>query len=198
MFFKKRKNEEAVFQEIGQQIQERIGQQIEEQMVQRMEHQLSGFSQNMKKQQMAVENLTDEWADYREEWQDFREEENCRKELLEAAAKQEEAFLELYETCQEQLDNLKKYAGAEDEKLLAQMDFIEEKLEKSRQKCGIGRIASVGGKVDYDLQEVVHVIETENPDLSETVAKVYVSGYYYKGKIQKKAKIAAYRFSQGR
>lgn len=169
MLFGKRKEEEQKRRE-------------EEELLRR---QLQEIQQDLKKQCMAVENLTDEWEDYREE------ESRTEKQLLDWK-KQEENFLELYEDYQEQLEGLKRYAEAEDEKLARQIELAEEKLEKSRQLCGISKIAGAGKAVDYDLQEVIRGVETEDPTLREVVENVYQSGYIYRGKVRKKAKISAY------
>ncbi|MCM1259030.1 MAG: nucleotide exchange factor GrpE [Roseburia sp.] len=149
--------------------------------------QLSEIQQDIKKQRMAVENLTDEW-------EDFREEENSQAEQIPNWKQQEANFLKLYEDYQEQLEGLKRYADSEDEKLSRQLELIEKKLEKSRQMCGISKIAGIGETVDYDLHEIIHAVETDDSRLHEVIEDTYQSGYIYKGKVRKKAKASVYRY----
>ncbi len=151
----------------------------------RLQQQLSDIQKDLKKQRMAVENITDEWEDFREG------EESRIGELLDWK-NQEDNFIQLFEEYQEQLEGLKKYAGNGDKNLFQQIQLVEEKLEKKRRMCGISQIAEAGRTVDYDLHEVIQVLETDNPQLKETVAEIYSPGYIYKGKVRKKAKVSAY------
>lgn len=173
MIFGKRKKEEQVRRE-GQEL---------------ILGQLSEIQQDLKKQRMAVENLTDEWEDYREE-------ENSWAEQVSHWKQQEANFLKLYEDYQEQLEGLKRYARTEDEKLSGQLELMEEKLEKIRQICGISRISGTGKTVDYDLHEVIRTVGTENSRLHELIEDVYQSGYIYKGKVRKKANVTVYKFEE--
>lgn len=219
MLFGKRKREEAgaepggQLQETRQQISQLSGElsgqasrlseslngqmsSLSEELNQRMSRlseelngQMSLLVQSAKKQQMAVENLADEWADYREE-------ENLSLERERIAGKQEQNFLELYENYQEQMDSLGMFLKREDDRMASQFGLIEEKLEKSRILCGISLISGQGGKVDYDLHEIVKVIGTGDGALDERVAEVYSSGYSYHGTVKKKAKVAVYRWEE--
>lgn len=173
MLFGKRKQEEQKCREEGEWLRQ----------------QLSEIQQDLKKQRMAVENLTDEWEDYREE-------ETSRTKQFSDWKQQETNFLKLYEDYQEQLESLKRYAKAEDEKLYRQLELAEEKLEKSRQLCGIGKITGMGKAVDYELQEVIRAVGTDDSKLHEVVEEIYQSGYFYKGKVRKKAKAAVYCFKE--
>ena len=66
----------------------------------RLQQQLSDIQKDLKKQRMAVENITDEWEDFREG------EESRIGELLDWK-NQEDNFIQLFEEYQEQLEGLK-------------------------------------------------------------------------------------------
>ena len=48
--------------------------------------------------------------------------------------------------------------------------------------------------MDYDLHEVIEVMDTALPEQDRRIADVYHVGYLYQGKVRTKAKVAVYAF----
>lgn len=148
--------------------------------------QIGQLQTSVQKHDMAIEDLLAEWeersADEADAKARFREQE--RSEGL---------LLELFEAYQEQFWNLKRFAGAKDAEWSGQLALMEEQLARVRQLCGIGIISECGAEVNYDLHEVIEVLSTADTRLDGLVAAVYRCGYLYKGKVKKKAQVAAYR-----
>ncbi len=138
------------------------------------------------KHDMAIEDLLEKL----EENESEREESG--KQILECR-QSEKLLLELFESYQEQFWNLKRLAGEKDETWSAQMTLVGTKLEHCRQLCGISIIEESGTEVNYDLHEVIEAVDTVQQEQDRLVAEVISWGYLYKGKVMKKAKVAAYR-----
>lgn len=138
------------------------------------------------KHDMAMEDLLDEWEQRRSDEEEvkerFREQEQNERHLL-----------ALFEAYQEQFWNLRRFADTKDEAWSAQISLMEQNLDHHRRLCGIDVIGTCGNKVDYDLHEVIETMETEDSGKDRQVAHVYECGYLYKGKVKKKARVAAYR-----
>lgn len=128
----------------------------------------------IQKHDMAIEDLLDEWEEQ----------------------KNEKLLLELFEGYQEQFWNLKRFASNKDGSWSAQIALMENSLEHYRNACGISSIQQCGILVDYNMHEVIEAIPTDSPKLDKTVAEIYLPGYLYKGKIQKKAQVTAYRIAK--
>lgn len=140
----------------------------------------------VQKHDMAIEDLLDEW-DSRES-----EKESFRKQIQEWE-QSETLLLELFESYQEQLWNIKRLTKKE-ETWSAQIALMEQKLEQCRQLCGINIIEQCGIEVDYNLHEVIEAVDTVERSKDRTVAGIIRWGYLYKGRVKKKAQVTAYHF----
>lgn len=156
--------------------------------------QISDIKQNIaklhtsvNKQDMALEDLIEEWGDRKSD------EENINAQIREYA-QNERRLLELFEAYQEQFWNLKRFVKEKDEFWNSQFDLMEKNLEHHRQLCGINIIGECGTEVDYDLYEVIEVIDTDDMDKDRTIAGVFRCGYLYRGNIIKKAQASVYRY----
>jgi len=148
--------------------------------------QISTLTSSVHKHDMAIEDLLDEW-------EEKRSDECSTQKLLKESGQNEQQLLELFEAYQEQFWNLKRFADTKDEAWAAQMTLMEKKLEHCRQLCGISIIGESGIEVDYNLHEVIEAVDTSNPGQDKIIADVYHCGYIYKGRVQKKAAVSAYR-----
>ena len=74
-----------------------------------------------------------------------------------------------------------------------QLELMEKNLMHARQICGISMIGDCGAALNYDLHEVIEVLDTTDTRLDGMIAVVYSCGYLYKGKVKKKARVAVYR-----
>lgn len=154
--------------------------------------QLEDFGQNISKLQAAVQKHDMAIEDLIEEWEEKRSDEQETKEQFQALWKGEQCFLDLFEAYQEQFWNLKRFAEGKDETWASQIGLMERNLEHFRQLCGITVIGEYGARINYDLHEVLETVEAKDSALDKTVAAIYSCGYLYKGKVKKKARVAAY------
>lgn len=139
----------------------------------------------VREQGMSIEDLL-------EEWNERKTAEDMLSEQLRVCEKEQRLLLELFEAYQEQFRNLRRFAEGKDEAWAAQIDMIDDGLGRYRQACGIGLIGECGTEVDYDMHEVIEVIETGQPELDRKIADIYSGGYMYCGKVRRKAKVAVY------
>lgn len=193
MFFGKRKSIEADTQELMKQVETRLdkvsegleeGKIIQEQAIKTLE----GFGANLKRHDMSLEDLLDEWSGRRSDEKEIKQQIRNLKDT-------EEKLLKLFEIYQEQfwaIHHMASDLGNEWEK---QMELIVHNTENQMRLCGICPVdAEVEKKVDYAVHEVLEVIETQDSQKDQTVAAVYRPGYVYQGSVRKKAQVAAFRY----
>lgn len=77
-----------------------------------------------------------------------------------------------------------------------QLDSVRGKLFEHMNTCGITVIADTHQMVNYEYHEVIQVVDTEEAALSRTVLEIYSPGFIYKGRVLKRAKVAAYRLTE--
>ena len=155
---------------------------------------LAEVSGNLDKLQRLVQEQGMSIEDLLEEWSERTVLEDELRTRLREGEEEEQHLLQLFEVYQEQFHNLQRFARGRDEAWTAQIAMMERSLEHYRQSCGISLIGECGTEVDYDLHEVIEAIETAQPDQDRKIADVYRGGYLYKGKIKRKAQVAAYKF----
>lgn len=155
---------------------------------------LAKVSGNLDKLQRLVQEQGMSIEDLLEEWNERTALEDELRTQLREGEEEEQHLLQLFEAYQEQFHNLQRFARGRDEAWAAQIAMMEQSLEHYRQACGISLVGECGTEVDYDLHEVITAIETAQPDQDRKIADVYRGGYLYKGKIKKKAQVAAYKF----
>lgn len=155
---------------------------------------LAEVSGNLDKLQRLVQEQGMSIEDLLEEWSERTVLEDELRTQLREGEEEEQHLLQLFEAYQEQFHNLQRFARGRDEAWTAQIAMMERRLEHYRQACGISLVGECGTEVDYDLHEVIEAIETAQPDQDRKIADVYRGGYLYKGKIKRKAQVAAYKF----
>ena len=155
---------------------------------------LAEVSGNLDKLQRLVQEQGMSIEDLLEEWSERTVLEDELRTQLREGEEEEQHLLQLFEAYQEQFHNLQRFARGRDEAWTAQIAMMERSLEHYRQACGISLIGECGTEVDYDMHEVIEAIETAQPDQDRKIADVYRGGYLYKGKIKRKAQVAAYKF----
>lgn len=137
-------------------------------------------------QGMSIEDLL-------EEWNERKADDDSVREHFRDCEQAEQRLLELFEAYQEQFRNMKRFAGDRDEAWAAQFAMMEKQLERYRRLCGISVIEECGVEVDYGLHEVIEAVDTDDPGLDRIIADIYRCGYLYKGRVRRKAQVAAYR-----
>lgn len=189
MFFKRRDEEltkrlEEKFQALEQATVE------ENRKLETMNQNISQLQKSVQKHDMAIEDLL-------EEWDEKKSDEDNIKEKFREYENNERYLLELFEEYQEQFWNMKRFADEKDETWAAQIALMEKGLERCRQLCGISIIGECVSTVDYDLHEVIEVLDTTDPDKDKMIARIYRCGYIYKGQVKKKAQVSAYHAGNG-
>lgn len=155
-----------------------------------MHQSFSSFHSIIQKHDMALEDLLDEWE---ERQSDNQAVQNQIQEL----EQNEVRLLELIDAFQEQFWSLKRFANtSQDATLSAQVELMEQALERSRLQCNVHTISECGVDVNYSLHEIVEAIDTDDPSLDKKIADIYRCGYIYKGAVKKKAQAAAYRLKK--
>lgn len=74
-----------------------------------------------------------------------------------------------------------------------QFEMMEQMSQKSMSECQLSVFGQEGEAVDYDLVEVLHVVDTEDVEKKGRIYKVNSLGYMFEGKVLKKAVVEAYR-----
>lgn len=148
---------------------------------------LGQLQRGVREQGMSIEDLLEEWG-----------ERNAAADNLSAQLRERDEerklLFELFEAYQDQLRNLRRFAEGKDDAWAAQIAMMEDGLERYRRSCGICLTGERGETVDYDLHEVVEVVDTDQPESDRKIADVYSNGYLYRGVVQKKARVVAYAF----
>lgn len=183
--FRKNKQEELITK-----LEDRIS--ALEQSVTAGNSQLTDIGNDLGRLHKAVSEQGMSVEDLLEEWNERKSDDDSVKERFRECAQDEQRFLELFEAYQEQFYNLKRFVSGRDEAWARQIATMEEHLEHYRRMCGISVIGECGVEVDYGLHEVIEAVDTDQPDLDRKIADIYRCGYLYKGKVKRKAQVAAY------
>lgn len=74
-----------------------------------------------------------------------------------------------------------------------QFRLMGEEAGGKMRACALEETGRAGESVDFDVHEVLNVVDTEDENLAHRVAEVFAPGCVYHGMIIKKARVAAYR-----
>lgn len=149
------------------------------------------------KHDMAIADMLDTWEEWREETRESRSDLSARyQEEARESARKEKALLEALIEFYDQFHALKRAAEqANDLVWKRQLELAEEKMSG---KCALADLQIIRAKdipVNYDLHEVVGVETTDNRNQAMRVAETYLCGYVYRGKVIRKAKVAAFQWT---
>ncbi|MCI9190556.1 MAG: nucleotide exchange factor GrpE [Lachnospiraceae bacterium] len=191
MFFKSREKEDRLKNELIQSLDDRFqtlrqeigegGRQMEE-----LNKKVGQLQLSVQRHDMSIEDLLEEWEEKRSDEADVRS-------RFQEGERSENLLLKVFEAYQEQFWSLKRFTDTADTKLAEQLELMEKNLMHARQICGISMIGDCGAALNYDLHEVIEVLDTTDTRLDGMIAVVYSCGYLYKGKVKKKARVAVYR-----
>lgn len=85
--------------------------------------------------------------------------------------------------------------SAEGGQWLEGVRHVVKQLEKVLTEAGIERIEGLGRVFDHNTMEAVEVVETDESDKDQLVAKELKSGYLLNGKVIMPAKVAVYKLN---
>ena len=75
------------------------------------------------------------------------------------------------------------------------LDLILRNLRKELEEIGLSRIEAVGERFDPELHQAVLTAETGEPELDDTVSRVFVDGYVFNGRLVRPAQVEVLHFS---
>lgn len=138
---------------------------------------------------------TDSIEDFLDICDERREQESLLEQELREERKREEALVNLVCFCREQMDLIAKNLG-KDLAWAEQNRMIEQEAQKYLRAAQIRETGVCGETVDYEFHQVLNTVETSQKELDGTVAEVYRRGRIWRGKVVRKAQVAAYRLER--
>ncbi|MCI6996115.1 MAG: nucleotide exchange factor GrpE [Oliverpabstia sp.] len=192
MLFGKKKKEEGETSELLKQLGEKIDNSSKLydaslHKVEQMQQQMNDFEKTLKRHDMSLEDLLDEWSERQSDESQIRDQMRSLRET-------EEKFLKLFEVYQEELWAMHRLASTMGNDWQRQMQLMSQNVKAQMCLCGISPVEESGIPVDYALHEVVEVVETTDIQKNKTIAEVYRPGYVYRGRVKKKAQVKAFRY----
>lgn len=190
-FFGKRKEaKELLHKQMKEQFDVLIGEiQVEKNMLTTLSKDVKQNGTDISRHDMALEDC----LDMLEEWGKERVYEQKQRQSLE---QEREKLLQMLGTYQEQLWNMKTYAEKNDSAWHQQLLLVEKVVQEKMVFSGITAIDRTDCVVNYELHEVIELIDTEDMNRDRTVAVVYRPGYLYRGEVRKKAQVAVYHLQK--
>lgn len=193
MFFIKRKQEsenqstETILKEYLTQVTEMQKQENSgiRKMLEEMKQEQIDMQKFLRKRMETLDDFLDELQGEKE----IREE---KEQAENVAADREKKLCQLIGIYSEQLHIL--------EEILSEKEGWKEQFAMMKQKrnpfCGLAQIQETGNAgeaFDYRLHEIIETKETDQENQEGVIAKVYVPGFMYQGKIMKKAQVCVYK-----
>lgn len=117
---------------------------------------------------------------------------NYRKHVAEQldVQKQEgiKSVIEVFLPCLDTFKEAKK--SITDEKVLAGVEMIEDKINNALKTLNVEKIETVGQKFDHNTMEVIAVMKNENAE-DDIILEEFQAGYKFNGKVIRYAKVIA-------
>lgn len=155
--------------------------------VDRLQKEIGQAGRNVKEHNMVLEDTLEAVETHQ---QSERHSEKAIRQLEE----ENEQMRQLLMAYQEHFWRMGNLAGQQDGIWAEQFRIAAESI--NLQAAGLSVIDDVEVKVDYDVHEVLEARITAEPMQHQKVASVYSPGFRYRGKVLKKAKVAAYKYEQ--
>ena len=164
------------------------------------EKQNNQICENIEKNRKAIRNLSDTVEDFLDMLQEQNNETNQYQLEMKKNAEYEQRLVGLVGLYHEQMELLDQWIngqGTDNETAQQawkqQYKILKGQVTAESKFCAIEYIGTVGELVDYRLHEVLQAFEPESTQQEGTVATIFSSGMIYKGKVVKKARVAAYK-----
>ncbi len=81
------------------------------------------------------------------------------------------------------------------EALDAGLDLILRNLRKELEEAGLTRIEALGEKFDPELHQGLMTAETPDPELDDTISRVFVDGYVFRDRLIRPAQVEVLTYS---
>ena len=137
MLFGKKKKEEGETRELLKQLGEKIDNSSKvydasQYKVEQMQQQMNNFEKTLKRHDMSLEDLLDEWSERKSDESEIRDQMRSLRET-------EEKFLKLFEVYQEELWAMSRLASAMGNDWQRQMQLMSQNVKAQMCLCEIGR-----------------------------------------------------------
>lgn len=143
----------------------------------------------LQKQEMSFEDVI-------ERIEEQENQETVSKKRITELEMREQALLDVLISYQEQLFHFEHMAESLDENWKKQLAMVQDKLTRNMLEAGIQEIRGEGEPVNYELHEIIQVIDTEDEKLASKVSIVYRPGILYCGQVKRKARVLVYRLGK--
>lgn len=151
-----------------------------------------------------IRRQSESFEDLLEELQEEQAGRRATERLLKEYEQREQQLLALAGSQREQMEllerQIRKDTSQSAEKRSAwdkQFDVMNREAQKFMRACGMEEVGMAGEPLDYDLHEVLALVDTEDGRQDGTVAEVFCRGRFYRGHLLKKAQVAVYRKQEG-
>lgn len=151
-----------------------------------------------------IRRQSESFEDLLEELQEEQAGKRATERLLKEYEQREQQLLALTGSQREQMEllerQIRKDTSQSAEKRSAwdkQFDVMNREAQKFMRACGMEEVGMAGEPLDYDLHEVLALVDTEDGRQDGTVAEVFCRGRFYRGHLLKKAQVAVYRKQEG-
>lgn len=152
----------------------------------------------MESEEGAVHRLQDQLDETREqhlrlaaEFDNFRK--RVARERVELSDRAQAALVTRLLDVLDDLDRLSAGAGAASPEALREAAaLVDKKLRKELEAAGLERIDPVGQPFDPSIHEAVSTLRPESPEQDHLVSATFQSGYRYKGKLVRPARVQVY------
>lgn len=197
-------------QQIKESVQEVLEEGLSRQEQKLLEQQMDQNNQvceSIEKNQKMIRKLSDTIEDFLDTLQEDNSETKQFQKSLKESEECEQRLVRLIALYQEQMELLDLWINTQadgntdnnehnKEAVQAwsqQYNMLKGKVDAESRLCAIENIGAKGELIDYRMHEVLQAMETEEKEQEGTVAEVYSSGMLYKGKVIRKARVAAYK-----
>ncbi len=219
MWFQKKKQEEAANRRLMEQMSENLDklqkrneeiskqQQTDTGVMDRLEKAVSSMGEQLevlkdgqKEQERLISCQSDSFQGLLEQTQRQQEEKEYYIREVQDFQQKEQIMLAVIVCCREQMGLLRQQIAKdnsieEDKKKEweKQFEIMNRETTRFMRPCGLEEVGIVGEEVNYDIHEILSVIETESEEEANTVAEVYSQGLLSGGHVIKKAKVVVYQ-----
>lgn len=168
---------------------------------QELSEKLSALSASVNRHDLAIADLLDSWEELQEKSRDealLRETElyEQARSQLRHSEESEKRLLNLAIACFDQLFWFRSIlAQSENETWSRQLALAEERLSNDRLNTQLELVDKTLVPVNYELHEIIGIVETEREEFVSRVAEVCSCGYRYQGRIIRKAKVTVFQLS---
>lgn len=144
-----------------------------------------------------LENLNDRYLRLAAEFENFRK--RTQRERLELSTM---ARADLARRLLPTLDDLARVSQTPPETttveaLDAGLDLILRNLRKELEEAGLTRVEALGARFDPEMHQALMTADTDDPDLDDTVSRVFVDGYVFGDRLVRPAQVEVLSFTSG-